>query len=113
MDYTTAQEARRRRMDASHRTPDKFYYNLYDKEDGKLILSRGFPTRELAESFAKNIREGAPNYGYDREPGVIDTVEEAIAWDVSGKQFTSFADALLYMWENFPGQSCISGVFQK
>jgi len=94
------------------RTPDKWYYNIYD--NGRLVHSSAFTRKELAESFARSVAEVQEHMiarGAKRRPGVEDRVEEAKAWSIKGKEFSDFNEALQYMWETYPNEVCIKGVF--
>ena len=99
------------RRDAHSRTPDKWYYN--QRQNGRIVGSMGFPTRELAESFKRDVDESVASMlasGYKRREGLTDEIVEAKGWKVGDKEFDNFGDALLYMWMECPSKT-IKGVF--
>lgn len=90
------------------RTPDKFYYNIYDPQRGR-VFSKAFPTLALAESFRRSCLQDRGNQ--KPRPGIVEKIEEAHGWAVSGREFTDYNDALRYMWINYPGQNIVRGIF--
>lgn len=99
------------RRDAHSRTPDKWYYNQL--QNGRIVGSMGFPTRELAESFKSDVDKSVASMlasGYKRREGITDEIVEAKGWKVGDKEFDNFGDALLYMWMECPSKT-IKGVF--
>jgi len=99
------------RRDAHSRTPDKWYYN--QRQNGQIVGSIGFPTRELAESFKSSVDKSVASMlaqGYKRREGLTDEIVEAKGWKVGSKEFNNFGDALLYMWTESPNE-IIKGVF--
>lgn len=93
------------------RTPDKFYFNMY--ESGALILSYAFTSEENAKNWERNFWEDAKRGGYADKirPEITVKVEEAKGWEVEGRTFDDFNKALRYMWTECPGRVCIKGVF--
>lgn len=99
------------RRDAHSRTPDKWYYN--QRQNGRIVGSMGFPTRELAESFKSGVDKSVASmlaHGYKRREGMTDEIVEAKGWKVGSKEFDNFGDALFYMWMECPSET-IKGVF--
>ena len=101
-------------MSEMKRTPDKWYYNLY--KNGELIMSHGYHNKEQADHFLASIEHEiqiAERNGQKIDPSVEMKVEEAIGWSVKGKFFNDYNEALRYMWELYPLDACIKGVFKK
>lgn len=100
------------RKEARTRTADKWYFNIYKGD--RLILSNGYPSKGLAESFKRyvdELREIFIRDGAKPRPGVVSKVERANGWRVNDHTFTTFADALFYKWTEAP-YSEICGIFE-
>ena len=100
------------RKDAQMRTPDRWYFNQY--VNGRLVMSHGFHTKELAESFERSVNSEIASWirdGKKLREGVVHKIEEAIGWEVAGKEFGSFSDALFYKWTEYPDAN-LNGVFR-
>ena len=83
-----------------------YYYNVYD--NGTLICSWGFTTKELAESKSRQLDEMV-----EREGIVVKTerrVEKAIAYKVGDMVIANWAEALLHYW-SIGCKGHIEGVF--
>lgn len=100
------------RDDLKMYSPDRWYFNQY--RDGLLVMSNGFPTKALAESFEKSVMDVVSSKiedGCKMAPGMTHAVEEAKGWSVDGKEFSDFHEALWYMWAEKPNAR-IKGVFK-
>lgn len=98
--------------EARTRTADKWYFNMY--EGNRLILSYGYPSKGLAESFKRGVvetRKISIRKGVKMKPGIVLKVEQANGWKVNDHTFTTFADALYYKWTEAP-YSEICGIFK-
>lgn len=98
------------RSDLKLYTPDKWYF--VQRENGRELSQLGFHTKQLAESFASGVEKSVAQSvasGAKRRTEVTDHVEEAKGWEVNGRVFSDFHEALWYKWNNEP--ATINGVF--